>query len=124
MHHSSSDEIIPYASAVKTANAWCAFGASVEFVTETGGTGHLTTEPALIQNATDWLDLRINLTPAAAGCSNATYSAGGLPFKRGGSSFSIVERFGEGDSKVIADIEKRHAEGRAIPKFRSYLKIF
>ncbi|KAF7975700.1 hypothetical protein HWV62_8823 [Athelia sp. TMB] len=124
MYHSSSDEVIPYASAVKTANAWCAFGASVEFVTETGGTGHLTTEPALIQNATDWLDLRLDGTPAAVGCFNATYSAGGLPFKRSGSGLSIIEIFGEGDSKVIADIDKRHAEGREIPSFRSYLKMF
>ncbi|KAF7974275.1 hypothetical protein HWV62_13072 [Athelia sp. TMB] len=123
MYHGKSDEVIPYASAVKTANAWCGFGASVEFVTETGGTGHLGTEDVLTKNATDWLDLRLSGTPPAAGCSNVSFSALGLPLKRrDGSSSTPLDRFGVGDEKVIADIWERYNEGRTIPSFWSYLR--
>lgn len=124
MYHGKSDEVIPYASALKAANAWCAFGASVEFVTETGGTGHLGTETALINNATAWLDLRLSGTPPAAGCSNASYSAIGNPLKRDGTNTSPIERFGVGDEKVIADMLERYEEGREIPGLWSYLKVF
>ncbi|KZP05168.1 LIP-domain-containing protein [Athelia psychrophila] len=124
MYHGKSDEVIPYDSALKAANAWCAFGASVEFVTGTGGTGHLGTEAALISNATSWLDLRLSGIPPATGCSNASWPALGNPLKRDGASTSSIERFGVGDEKVIADILERHEEGREIPGLWSYLRIF
>ncbi|KAF7975244.1 hypothetical protein HWV62_10218 [Athelia sp. TMB] len=82
MLHSKSDEVIPYTSAQATANAWCANGAGIEFVTETGGTGHIGTAMVLAGNATAWLDLRLSGTPPAAGCSNASFSAHGDSMKR------------------------------------------
>jgi len=123
MYHGKSDEVIPYASAVKTANAWCRFGASVEFVTETGGTGHLGTEDVLTKNATDWLDLRLSGTAPASGCSNVSFAASGSSLKRSGSSSTAIDKFGLGDEKVIADIWKRYYEGREIPNFWSYLRL-
>lgn len=121
MYHGSSDEVIPYESALKTANAWCANGASVEFVTETGGTGHLGTMLVLQQNATDWLNLRMQGTPPASGCSNASYAETGISLKRDGvSRGTVLDRFGQGDEKIVSDIKAQRAAGFAAPSFWSY----
>lgn len=82
MYHSITDEIVPYTPALKAANTWCANGASVEFVTETGGTGHLGTYAVLMKNSTDWLDLRLGGTPPPAACSNVSFFEIGLPLRR------------------------------------------
>lgn len=79
MYHSSTDEVIPYAPARLAASAWCAAGASVEFVTETAGTGHLGTYAVLVQNSTDWLDLRLGGSVPPAACSNVSFAGLGLP---------------------------------------------
>ncbi|KZP17565.1 hypothetical protein FIBSPDRAFT_1046742 [Athelia psychrophila] len=55
---------------------------SVEFVTETGGTGHVDTMLAMLNSATEWLDLRLNGTAPAAGCSKVSYFEPGNPLKR------------------------------------------
>ncbi|KAF7974270.1 hypothetical protein HWV62_34143 [Athelia sp. TMB] len=121
MFHGSSDEVIPYESALKTANAWCANGASVEFVTETGGTGHLGTMLVLQQNATDWLNLRMQGTPPASGCSNASYAETGISLKRDGvSRGTVLDRFGQGDQNIISDVKAQRAAGFAAPSFWSY----
>lgn len=115
MYHGKSDEIIPYASAAETANAWCANGANITFTTEVGGAGHLGTGLAFAQNATDWLDLRLNGTPVPAGCTNTSVIAGGLPLKREESkrsSASIISEYGVGDSKWIATIKSGSTSDR------------
>lgn len=123
MYHGQSDEVIPYASAQKAAAAWCANGASVEFVTETGGTGHLGTEFAMTQTATDWLALRLNGTPPASGCSTGTYTASGLPLKRDGLGVaSPLDLFGRGDEKVIAAVLRRIASGGGSENFWEELR--
>lgn len=122
MFHGSVDEVIPYESALATANAWCANGASVEFVTETGGTGHLGTMLALWGNATDWLNLRMEGTPPASGCSNTSYAEAGIPLKRD-STFTpatVLDRFGTSDEKIVSDIKQQRAAGFAVPNFWSY----
>ena len=78
MFHSDTDEIVPYAPAQKTANTWCANGASVEFVTATGLTGHIGTYYVLTDNSTDWLDLRVSGTPPPVLCSNVSAFLPGL----------------------------------------------
>lgn len=125
MFHGKYDEVIPYASAQTTANAWCANGASVEFVTETGGTGHVGTSLALVKNATDWLDLRLSGTPPAAGCSNVSFFEIGIPLKReemkSNASLTSVEIFGVGDSNIVGDMLVLAAAGKPIPNLWSYL---
>lgn len=124
MYHGSADEVIPYESALATANAWCANGASVEFVTETAGTGHLGTMLVLEKNATDWLNLRMDGTPPAPGCSNASYAELGLPLKRdsgvSSGSGTVLDKFGVGDEKVVSDIRQHLAAGFEVPNFWSY----
>ena len=121
MFHGKSDEVIPYASAQATANAWCANGAGVEFVTETGGTGHVGTSLALVGNATAWLDLRLSGTPPAAGCSNVSFFELGIPLKRAGNN-TAIETFGIGDANIVADMEWLHAAGQPVPSLFSYAK--
>lgn len=124
MYHGVSDEVIPYASALKTAVAWCANGAAIEFVSETGGTGHVGTFEVLLGNATAWLDLRLSGVDAAEGCSNATDSASGSAERRKRSAAGMgmaIERFGEGDGKIIADMRQRKANGLKIPGLWTYL---
>jgi len=126
MFHGKSDEVIPYASAQTAANAWCANGASVEFVTETGGTGHLGTSLALFNNATAWLDLRLSGTAPAAGCSNVSFFELGVPLKRSdadgaNATRTALEIFGTGDSLVIGDMMALSAAGQPIPDMWSYL---
>lgn len=121
MYHGQSDEVIPYASALKAAVTWCANSASIEFVTENGGTGHIGTSEVLGKNATDWLELRLSGVAPAAGCSFSTYSAAGAPYKRDGSS--AIARFGVGDELVAADIRQRVVEGRSVPSLWSYLRM-
>lgn len=79
MYHSLTDEIVPYASARLAASAWCAAGASIEFVTETAGAGHFGTYGALLKNSTDWLDLRLSETMLLAACSNVNFAGIGSP---------------------------------------------
>ncbi|KAF7966128.1 hypothetical protein HWV62_39964 [Athelia sp. TMB] len=121
MYHGQSDEVIPYASALKAAVTWCANSASIEFVTENGGTGHVGTSEVLGKNATDWLELRLSGVAPAAGCSFSTYSAAGSPFKRDGNS--VLARFGVGDELITADIKQRLVEGRSIPSLWSYPRM-
>lgn len=111
MYHGKSDEVIPYASAVTAANSWCTNGASIAFTTETGGAGHVGVGLALAKNATDWLALRVNGNPPAAGCSNTSVNAGGLPFKREIST-SVIDEFGIGDSKWIEKIKSGSTSDR------------
>ncbi|SCV71849.1 BQ2448_4543 [Microbotryum intermedium] len=65
MYHSTSDEVIPYDSALKTAESWCRNGAKISFVTEKGFGGHLGTQLAYASTAYSWLDeqLRGNMAP-------------------------------------------------------------
>ena len=121
MFHGKSDEVIPYTSARATANAWCANGADVEFVTETGGTGHIGTAEVLASNATAWLDLRLSGTPPAAGCSNVSFYEQGDPMKRAENT-TAIEVFGVGDAKIIENMEWLHAAGQAVPSLFSYVK--
>ena len=120
MYHGQSDEVIPYASAVETAHTWCTRGASVNFVSETGGTGHVGTAAVLLGNATNWLDLRLDGIAAAKGCHNVSYAATGSPQKR--SAFgAAIEKYGVGDERIIADIQQKRAEGQPVPSLWSYL---
>ncbi|KAF7977236.1 hypothetical protein HWV62_4339 [Athelia sp. TMB] len=121
MFHGKYDEVIPYASAQAAANAWCANGASVEFVTETGGTGHLGTALALGGTAIAWLDLRLGGTPPAAGCAHVSVFKLGIPLKRAGSA-TAIEIFGIGDVNIVADMERLHAAGKPVPGLFSYAK--
>ena len=121
MFHGKYDEVIPYSSAQAAANAWCANGADVEFVTETGGTGHVGTSYALVGAATAWLDLRLSGTPPAAGCSHVSVFKLGIPLKRAGNG-TALETFGIGDANIVADMERLHAAGRPVPSLFSYVK--
>jgi len=94
----------------------------VEFVSETGGTGHVGTAEVLISNATSWLDLRLSGVAAAKKCSNVSYAAAGESLKRSAPGV-VLERFGEGDSRIIADIQEKRAAGKRIPSLWSYLSI-
>lgn len=82
MYHGISDEVIPYAPAAQTAATWCKNGASVEFVSETGGTGHIGTAAVLLGNVTNWLDLRLSGKKPASGCYNVSDSDTGNTLKR------------------------------------------
>ncbi|KAF7968906.1 hypothetical protein HWV62_28888 [Athelia sp. TMB] len=84
MYHSQTDEIIPYGAAHDTFTSWCANGASVQFVTETGGTGHLGTADVLIPVAVSWLDLRLSGVPAPTGCFETSVNTTGTSLKRSG----------------------------------------
>jgi len=122
MYHGQADEIIPYASAKTAAANWCSYGAQIIFVTETGGTGHLGTENALAAGAISWLNDRINGVSLAAGCSQVSISTSGLSFKRGEGYSNVLERFGVGDSKVIARMLDQHKRGVTVDSFWSYLR--
>lgn len=82
MYHGKSDEIIPYAPAHQTFSSWCANGASVQFVTETGGTGHLGTMEVLVPSAVAWLDLRLSGIPPQTGCFETAVNTIGIPLRR------------------------------------------
>lgn len=82
MYHSKYDEIIPYAAAHQTFTLWCANGASVQFVTEAGGAGHLGTADVLVPSAVAWLDLRLSGTPPQTGCFETSVNTTGSPLRR------------------------------------------
>ncbi|KZP03395.1 LIP-domain-containing protein [Athelia psychrophila] len=119
MYHGVSDEVIPYAAAAKTARAWCNYGASIEFVSETGGTGHVGTAGVLTYNATSWLDLRLDGHKPARGCHRVADAASGSAQKR--SVGAAIERFGVGDGRIVDDMRQRKADGLKIPALWSYL---
>jgi Secretory lipase len=102
MYHGSKDEIIPYESAKATAEAWCANGGQVTFLTETGGAGHAGTSLSLSQHAVDWLDDRVTGAYLPSGCSAGTINAHGLIFKREGRQTDVITEFGRGDSIIIS----------------------
>lgn len=108
-------------SAIQTAQSWCTNGASIAFVTDTSGAGHLGVELASGKTAVNWLAARMNGAAPNAGCSYTNISSGGLPFrKRGG--LSAVDLFGEGDEKVISRMLAQHAAGENIDGFYQYLR--
>ncbi|KZP15056.1 LIP-domain-containing protein [Athelia psychrophila] len=119
MYHGVSDEVIPYAAAAKTARAWCNYGASIEFVSETGGTGHVGTAGVLTYNATSWLDLRLDGRKPARGCHRVADAASGSAQKR--SVGAAIERFGVGDGRIVDDMRQRKADGLKVPALWSYL---
>ncbi|KDE08830.1 hypothetical protein MVLG_00934 [Microbotryum lychnidis-dioicae p1A1 Lamole] len=64
MYHSTSDEVIPYESALSTAQSWCRNGAKINFVTEKGFGGHLGTQLSYGSIAYSWLYSQLSGTMA------------------------------------------------------------
>ncbi|KDE02143.1 hypothetical protein MVLG_07284 [Microbotryum lychnidis-dioicae p1A1 Lamole] len=82
MFHSTMDEVIPYASALKTAQTWCSDGAKITFITELGGGGHLGTQISYGPMTIDWLDNSLrSKSPATSTCSFKTQSTAALPVR-------------------------------------------
>ncbi|KAF7972353.1 hypothetical protein HWV62_18132 [Athelia sp. TMB] len=123
MYHGAIDEVIPYSIALQTAAFWCTHLANIEFVTETGGTGHVGTLDVLGTNATDWLDLRLSGTPPPLGCSFSSWNASGTLVKRDGEAGRGVARFGRGDENIANDMKQRVQEGRSVPSLWSYRQL-
>lgn len=82
MFHGEGDELTPFASAYQTYLTWCDNGASVQFVSETGGTGHLGTGAVLVPSAVSWLDLRLSGTPPEKACFETSVNTAGFPLRR------------------------------------------
>jgi hypothetical protein len=74
MFHANQDEIIPYANATTTFNAWCDDGASVEFVSVESG-GHATTEIVGFIGGFEFVESAFAGT-VASGCSSKTIADG------------------------------------------------
>ncbi|SGY23096.1 BQ5605_C019g08895 [Microbotryum silenes-dioicae] len=82
MFHSTMDEVIPYTSALKTAQTWCSDGAKITFITELGGGGHLGTQISYGPMTIDWLDNSLrSKSPATSTCSFKTQSTAALPVR-------------------------------------------
>ncbi|SCZ88788.1 BZ3500_MvSof-1268-A1-R1_Chr2-1g04638 [Microbotryum saponariae] len=82
MFHSTTDEVIPYASALTTAQTWCSDGAKITFITEVGGGGHVGTQLLYGPMTIDWLDNSLRGTSAPiTSCSFETQSMTALPVR-------------------------------------------
>jgi hypothetical protein len=70
LYHAASDEIIPYANASAVYQAWCGYGADVQFATIDNG-GHATTEVLGFPGAFNFVKNAFDGTPAK-GCAQST----------------------------------------------------
>ncbi|KAK4570375.1 hypothetical protein LTR86_002455 [Recurvomyces mirabilis] len=106
LYHASSDEIIPYADARKTANEWCAQGSSVTFSTYASG-GHATTEVVGFPEALTFVGNAFSGT-VPTGCSSDTRASSTLdPLALGLDLEPItvklidaIAQFGQNDSNI------------------------
>ncbi|SCV66984.1 BQ2448_5630 [Microbotryum intermedium] len=73
MYHSSTDNVVPYAGALKAAQSWCQYGAKIMFTTRTGGTDHIAAQLLYSPAAITWLDSALkSQTPLITSCSFVT----------------------------------------------------
>ncbi|KAG2413218.1 hypothetical protein HFD88_002407 [Aspergillus terreus] len=110
VYHATADEVIPYANASATVDAWCGYGADVKFTTFGSG-GHATTEVIALPDAIEFVEAAFGGT-TESGCSRNTELASKLnPLALGLDLEPILvqlvnalSKLGEGDSNVKQNI--------------------